>query len=902
MNINKLLLKIALILLIINQANAQTADIPLTAILEKKAKLSQDFPGEKVHIHFDKPYYGIGDTIWFKAYVTLEQHVPSPLSKILYVELINQKDSLVESLKLPVLNSVSSGSIDLNYLNYKEGNYHIRAYTKWMLNQSPNYFFKKNIYIGNAINKDLQTHISYKGSITDKAYKVNSRIQYKDERGLPLSNKKVTWEVIADYERVVKGKGTTDNNGFIDLDFSSPIKVALNRGSLITTIDDGNDRSLTQSFPLKTAILENDIQFFPEGGEMIDGIYSNIGFKAIRSDGLGVEVKGKVLDNQGNEIATISSQHLGMGVFAFTPEKSKKYIVKVSFADGSQKTVNLPEVKTEGMSLSVNQIEGNLQIKINANQEYLSKNLNQGFYIIAQNAGNVYYAAQSTLKGTVYNGEVALDKFPTGILQLTLLSSNGLPLNERLVFIKRKDDLNIQVKTDLPVYAGRQKVKMSINNTGGLELAEGNFSVAVVDDGKVPFNEDEEITINSNLLLTSDLEGFIEQPNYYFNKTDTKKLADLDILMLTQGYRRFLFKDIIADKMPPLRFFPEQGIDISGTIRKSNGMPLDKGRLLLQIPDKYFSTTSTTNEEGKFLFSNMIFKDSSDVVINARNNINSKDLRITIDGDAYPSIYANINAPKEILNLDSALSKYLQNNKLEHRNSFMLREVVVKAGAIKKISHTDHSALTGLNMMADRVTSGEQLQGCGQFVNCLSGSGLTFIDNMLFLTRTYNQGIKIPIEIYVNNMPVDVSYLASINSKDVESIEVFNNDGLTGINKRTNTNGVLVINMKEVKKVPLNKDQLKDLFPPTNVLTYKPKGYAAERQFYLPKYSGPRTTIQPQDLRSTIYWNPIVITDKTGKATFEFFNGDEKGTYRVIVEGIDNNGNIGRSVSKYQVK
>ncbi|WP_026903400.1 hypothetical protein [Pedobacter glucosidilyticus] len=880
---------------------AQTT-IPLKDILEKTAKYYQTYPSEKVHLHFDKPYYAVGDTIWFKAYVALEQHIPSPLSKILHVELINAKDSLVESLKLPVKNSVTQGSIVLNYLAYKQGNYRIRAYTKWMLNQNQAYLFTKNIVIGDAINKNLNTNITYKGTVTDKAIKVNSRIQFKDDRGMPIINKKVSWEVMADFERVAKGRETTDDKGFVNIEINTSPKVGINRGELFTTVEISSNTSYKASFPLKTALLEHDIQFFPEGGDLIDGIPTQVAFKAIKSDGLGINSKGVIMDESGKEIAQFTSQHLGMGAFSFVPELNKKYQAKVTFADGNQKTIPLPEVKAEGMRIALKTIDENLVLKIYANQKYVDKNLNKAFYIVAKSAGVIYYAAQSDLKSTVFTGQIPKNKFPTGILQVTLFSSIGEPLSERLIFLKRNDDLKINLSTDLQAYNSRQKVKVNITNSGGTELAEGSFSVAVIDETKVPADEDTETTIYSNLLLTSNLEGYIEKPNYYFNKMDDQKLAHLDLLMLTQGYRRFSYKDIIADKAPNLTFLPEQGIDITGTIRKSNGMPLDKGRLLLQIPEKYYSTTTTTDAEGKFKFSNMVFKDSAEVIVNARNNLNSKDLRIHVDGEAFPAIYANVNAADDILNIDSTLNTYLRNSKMINNNSLMLREVVIKSTATTKKSHLDFPALSGLNMMADRTTTGDQLIGCGLLVNCLSASGLTFVDNNLFITRTYNQGIRIPVEIYVNDMPVDIAYLNSLDAKGIESVQVFNNDGLSGINRRSNTSGVLVIIMKEIKKVPATKAQIQELFAPTNVITIKPKGYAVERQFYQPKYTGPRTSLQAQDIRSTIYWNPYINTDKEGKASFEFFNSDDKGPRKIVVEGMDKNGNFGRSIYRYQVK
>lgn len=883
-------------------AKSQTQNIPLSALAEKKAKLAADFPYEKVHIQFDKPYYAVGDTIWFKSYLTSTLNTPSTISKILYVELINDRDSLVTSLKLAVESSVATGSFVLPYPNFKEGNYHVRAFTKWMLNKDVDYFYTKNIYVGNALSKDLITHINFNGTANDKGQNVKTRIVYKDENGKPLANKKVSWEVNADFERIGKGKETTDANGVINIEFSSSNKVALNSGVLSTSVDMGDKKILNKNFSLKTSITENDIQFFPEGGLVLAGVNTKFGFKAINSNGLGVFAKGVVTDKSGKEVAKFSAEHLGMGSFNFTPSLGETYTAKVTFADQSQKSIVLPLAKTDGLALKTYTKTDSLYIEISTTAAYLEKNKNQAFYIVAQNGGSLFYAAQSLLRLANYTIVIPVDKLPNGLLQVSLLNTNYIPFSERLTFIERGDLMKILVKPELPSYKSREKIKINIETVGGLNLTSGNYSVSVINAAKVPFDQNKETTIYSNLLLTSDLTGFIEQPNYYFNSNNKNRLADLDNLLLTQGYRTFSYQDIAADKKPKISILPEQGIDIAGTIRKSNGMPLEGGRLLFQIPDKHYSTTVTTDKEGRFKFPNLIFKDSSEVVINARNNVNSKDLRIMVDGESYPAIYKNPNSPADILNLDSFLNTYLQNSKIEHRSAFMLQEVVVKSDAPKKPSHADYSALAGLNMMADRQLQGEQLAGCNILTNCLSGAGLTFIDQQLYLTRTYNQGNKTPIEIYANGMPVDVNYLFSIDPKGIESIEVFNNDGLSGINQRTNTMGVVVINMKEIKKVKMSKDQLKELFPPLNVLTFKPKGYDFERRFYVPKYSGPRTSLQSQDYRTTIYWNPIVLTDKNGKGSFEFYNSDDKGPYEVIIEGVDNNGNIGRTIYQYQSK
>jgi hypothetical protein len=875
---------------------------PLAEMAQKNAKLAFDIPSEKVYLHFDKPYYAVGDTIWFKAYVTLDNQTPSALSKILYVELINQKDSLVESLKLPVTNSVATGNFLLAYPDFKEGNYHIRAFTKWMLNGNEAYFFKKNIVVGNALNKYLKTNVNYKGTVTDKGQKVNSKISFKDETGKPYANKKVSWEAYADYERVDKGKATTDTQGNINIDFSASNKIALNSGYLQIELEPGDGRVLKDKLSLKTAILENDLQFFPEGGELIDGLNTVVAFKAIRSDGLGANFKARISDEAGETVVNILPIHLGMGSFNFIPKAEKKYFVNAIFENGEQKTFTLPLVKASGITVNTVQKLDSLFLTIKANDAYITLNKNKIIYVVAQNNQSIYYAAQTLLRLKEYSISIPLDKLPTGILGVSLLNTDYEPLSERLTFIKRKDDLKITLNPDLASYTGRQKINFSIQ-TSGFNAAEGNYSVSVVNDSKVPVNEDDEITIYSSMLLSSNLQGFIEKPNYYFNNLTPKKNSDLDNLLLTQGYSKLNYKNVANDAPLKITMLPEQSIEIAGIIRKSSGLPLENGRILFQIPDRHFSTTGTTDKEGKFIFKNLIFRDSSDVIINARNNINSKDLKIILDGEAFPAFYKNINASTDVLNIDSTLDTYLKSSRIEHQSAFLLQEVVVTTTAAKKVKdHNDYSALSGLNSIADRVIAASQLGGCTILSNCLGGAGLTYIDNLLYLSRTYNQGLKVPVDIYVNGMQVDAPYLASLDAKGVESIEVFNTDGLSGINRRNNTSGVVVINMIETPKTKITKEQLKELFPPTNVITIQPKGYAVERRFYVPKFIGPRTSLQREDYRTTIHWEPLILTDKEGKSAFSYYNSDAKGPYRVTIEGVDANGNIGRTVYKYQLK
>jgi hypothetical protein len=444
---------------------------------------------------------------------------------------------------------------------------------------------------------------------------------------------------------------------------------------------------------------------------------------------------------------------------------------------------------------------------------------------------------------------------------------------------------------------------MTVSSKSNGLPAESNLSVAVVDETKVPFDENAETTILSSLLLSSDIKGYIEKPNYYFRDTTTARKADLDVLMLTQGFRKFSYDNVLTDKYTAVTVLAEQGIDISGTLRLNNGMAVNRGSISLQVPDKSFTTTTTTDADGRFRFSGLNFQDSSKVILSARNNANAKNMTISVDGMISPVVSRNGNAADIIANIDSVLAPYLQNSKRQYAR--ILDEVVVKATRIVKgPSHKDYPSLSGLSAMADHTIGGDKIKGCAMLLNCLQtmAMGLTYQDNNFYITRSYNAGDKTPAQIFLSGQPVDVGVLTSINPAEVESIEIFLRDELGLVNKMYQTNGVISINMRKIEKQKISMADLQSLIPKNNVLTFSPMGYSKARQFYSPKYETPQSKNIGIDLRTTIYWNPKVLTDKNGVAVLEYYNADAKGTYKAIVEGFDKDGNIGRFVYRYKIQ
>lgn len=906
MNYLKLSFALLILFLSVNlNASAQQDTAILGNILNKSKIIAEQYPAEKVYLHFDKPYYSVADTIFFKAYLTFEQNLPSQLSKVVYVDLMDSQDSLVQSLKLPVTNSVAYGSIPLDMVNFKQGNYYVKAYTVWMFNASPDYFFTKTIPIGEAIDKKLITHLSYDNIQNEKGQTIQAKIQFKNMDKIPYTNRNVSWSLSSNYEIVSKGKGITDKNGILNISIAAKKGEPITKANLNTELTAGTD-ILPASFILKPKSGSNDVQFFPEGGELIQGLPTQVAFKAIKANGLGIDLTGTVTDNDGNQISTFSSAHLGMGSFYLNAEGNKTYKANITFKDGTKKSFDLPKAAASGVTIQATPAStGMINFKIVANDPYFQQNQGKGLYIVAQNGGRVYYAAQSKLSSQMTMAKVSTDKFPSGIIQMTLFSSTGEPVSERLFFVLHKNAMDLNLKSDLPAYKPRQKVKLTLSAKDSTQRVAGNFSLSVTDLQKVPVDEQSEITIVSSLLLTSDLQGFVERPNYYFVKTDAKKLTELDMLMLTQGYRRFSYANILANKMPTVNFMPEQGITITGTLRDRTGMPVKKGAMRLTSPGRIFSAEAITTNMGLFSFPKLVFEDGAELVLSAKFYGAANNMMIMVDDAPSPVITGNPYIANETVNIDSTLSAYLDNSKKQYSNLRTLKEVKITSAPVKKPSHADHPALSGLGMMADHQINGDRFQDCNDMLMCLktSAMGLTFDENNFFITRDFMQGNKsTPVQIFINGNAVDAISVNSVNPRDVESVEIFLQDQLGTVFRTYNCKGVMVINTKKVEKSNMTLADLKKMMPQNNVIKFSPKGYTKVRDFYSPKYTTQTSTYTGNDLRTTIYWNPKIVTNVAGDTVLEFYNADGKGTYRAVIEGIDENGNVGRYVYRYTVK
>lgn len=875
------------------------ADDPFSDLIKRLQEYNKKYAQEKVHLHLDKPYYAIGDDIWFKAYlINTETNGPSDISKALYVELINEKNSIKSQLKLPVVGGVSWGDIKLPD-TLSEGNYRIRAYTQWMRNAGPDYFFDKTIKIGNSWANKVFAKTTYSYTKENNAEKVNAKIAFTDKNGKPYADSEVVYEVQMNAKNLAKGKAVTDAEGAINISFSNNQQGQPTIGNILATLTLPSKEKIVKNIPLTATSNSIDVQFFPEGGNLIESLPNRIAVKSVNAMGLGEDLSGVIVDNEGIEINRFETRYRGMGNFVVNPQPGKIYTAKVKFKDGSEKSFSLPKVQPSGYVLSVNNSNPEkIAVKILLSADLVGA---AELKLVAQSSGNVYFVTRTASQKQIITANIPKKELPSGIVQFTLFNGANNPVAERLAFVNNIDErINTTIENLKPAYAKRGKVDINVLAKFVNQPLRGSFSVAVTNTASVKPDPENETNILTSMLLTSELTGYVETPNYYFLNNDEKTAQDLDNLMLTQGWRRILWKSIINNTVPVNTFKPEKSLGISGVITSYGGKPLPNSKVsLFSSSGGFFAIDTLTDAQGRFNFDNLIFGDSTKFIVQGRTAKDKKHLDIKLDIVPGQVVTKNKNTGDIEVNVNEALQGYLKqsNNYFDEltKRGLLERTLVLKeVNIVEKRNLAQNSSNLNGAGRADYVVTAEMLQTCPTLSMCLQGRvpGLILQGGVPYLTRNMSSGQ--PMQIILDGMNVGSEFLDNIIPSDVESIEVLKSIGNTAIYGSQGSGGVLVITTKRGGGVSTSS------FAP-GIITYAPKGYHTIREFYSPKYEA-GVPDNRSDFRSTVYWNPQLITDTEGKGKFSFFNTDEAGTYRIVVEGIDAMGHLARAVYTYEVK
>ena len=855
------------VLLYFSSLSAQTMQDTIIA----NFSLMERIPKEKLYLHLDKPFYGAGEKIWFKGYlVNAITHQDNAQSNFIITELINRSDSIVERKKIR-RDSLGFHNAFTLPATLPAGDYYLRGYSNWMLNEDPDFFFSRNIKIGNSIDNTIVSSIEYQQE-DDTHY--TAKIKFTSNVQAVFENTTIKYLYLENGKIKNKGKKKTDENGWISIslpDLKSPV------ARRIEVEFDDPQYIYKRTFHLPVFTNDFDVKFFPEGGALINIPHQNVAFKAQGADGFSKEIEGFLFNSKGDTLTNFRSEHNGMGIFTMNPVNNETYYVTVRTNDSITKRFDLPAIEPKGISIAMSHYKQEIRYEI---QKTEATEWPQKLFLLAHTRGKLAILQPINPKRTF--GKMNDSLFTEGITHFMLIDEQGNALSERLIFVPDHKPNQWQITTDQPTYGKREKVSLQIaaKDSEGNPV-EGTFSVSITDRKSIQPDSLAD-NILSNLLLTSDLKGYVEDPAFYFLNQDARTLRSIDYLMMTHGWRRHKMENVL--RTPSLNFtnYIEKGQTISGRIMGFFGANVKKGPICVLAPKYNIIGTTETDEKGQFIL-NTSFRDSTTFLVQARTKKGFAGVDILMDPPQYP--VATHKAPY-FNGATTFMEDYLMNTRDQYymeggMRVYNLKELTVTAKRERPSSKSIYTG--GINTY---TVEEDRLQGYGQtaFDAASRLPSVTITNGSEIHIRNNSEPAIIVIDDIVYEDASDI--LKDIQVSDMSSISLLRGADAVILGPRA-SGGAVVITLKDPRNLPAR--------PAQGIITYTPLGYSESVEFYHPTYDTPeKKNAQRSDFRSTVYWNPELRLDAEGKATIEYYTPDSTAPEDIIIEGVDKNGKVCR--------
>ncbi|MDE3248271.1 MAG: hypothetical protein KGO82_06425 [Bacteroidota bacterium] len=652
--------------------------------------------------------------------------------------------------------------------------------------------------------------------------------------------------------------------------------------------------------PAKTAKLRVptavSISFLPESGDLVAGLNTNLAFKATDANGLPVSAKGYIKSNDGAKIGDFTTVHDGMGWFRIEPKAGASYAAVWKDPNGKEITTALPAVKTQGINVQVSDAEESKRFVLQRSDD-IPESMQSLRIIAYMNQQLVYYAKVNLASSTVTSGMIPTKQLPSGILTITVFDKNLKPLAERITFVNNHD-YEFDADAWLPVL---NKNKRGLNTLEVMmsDSIRANLSVSVTDaDLHVPTpNED---NIISRLLLTGDLRGKVANPYYYFFSTADSASMYLDLVMLTNGWRRYNWDSVFAGHVPKPKFAESNYLSIDGQLIGMQGRfsPDTKLNGILQTKDSARNFLSLpVNRKGEVKSDGYVFYDYARLYFqfNDKNLVFDKSL-LHVDNGLLKSpdnVSLSPEARKTGMELDTnVIAKNIRNNSEELKSAALrarkekeqvLQEVIVKGKTKTNEQKMDEKYASGMFSGGDSrnfdVVNDPFAAASQTVFQYLQGkvAGLQISTNGGTPSLSWRGGSPV---FYLDEMQSDVSMINSLNMNDVAYIKVFS-PGSTGVISSSGGGAIAIYTKKGGDRTTNDKSKGLDFV--------QIAGYTANKEFYSPNYATASISDVP-DMRTTLFWAPYIILDKSKKrAKIQFYNNDNTRRFRIVLEGVNAN-------------
>jgi hypothetical protein len=650
--------------------------------------------------------------------------------------------------------------------------------------------------------------------------------------------------------------------------------------------------------------VTTSLHFFPEGGELVNGVSSTVAFLANNQSGKPVAVRGAILNSRNELIDSFASSHDGMGSFAFEPSAKEIYTCNWIDEYGISHSNTLPAAKDNGVVLESQLMPDKVVFAVKRSSE-VADHFKLLRIVASMNQQMVFSATINLSNKKISAGEIPTGTLQTGILQVTIFDANWVPVAERVLFVKNQD------------YAFYPELKMATQRFGkrmrnDIEITvpdtlRSNFSISVTDAGLV---HDSSTNIFSQLLLQGDLKGYIPNAASYFVKDDDDTRRNLDLIMLTHGWRRYKWDDIVKGKLPVLPYpLDSDYVQIKGRMYTNGQGAIRAGQsiaLIMQGKDsskQYFMLP--VKQDGSFNQRGMIFFDTARLFYQLTGDKRLSEVATVRFQYGLPLVpYAQViklarfEEPDSLQLLNNQLFYAgIARNKKSLDSGFTLQEVTVQSKFKSPFDILDEKYTTGLfnsrnsysfDVANDERTRGQQnlfyylqnmIPGLSMSLPILGQNGANETNPNNVPGLNWRDGTP---EIFLNEIPSDAERTMGIPMSEIAYIKVFRPPFMSATG--SGASGAIAIYTKKPSDA---NNLIKGLN--SALIT----GYTAYKEFYSPDYTMPQSKLP--DTRATLYWNPYVMTDKKMRTVkLEFFNNDITKKFRIVLEGVNAMGKLAR--------
>lgn len=634
-----------------------------------------------------------------------------------------------------------------------------------------------------------------------------------------------------------------------------------------------------------------DIAFFPEGGNLVNGIKSKVGFRTINQLGKGVYCEGVLLNEKGDTITSFHPLQFGIGSFTFTPLAGSRYRALVKLPGGEQQVKELPVAYNTGYVMHLeNTRKGQIKITVQTPDKNNSSPASIFLFVHTRNV------VKAVMSNTIQNGqaEFLLDdtKPGDGISHFTIFNENRQPVCERLFFKKPVQTLQITASTDQPLYELRKKINIDIASaTEDGKYIPANMSMAVYRlDSLTTIDEQD---INNYLLLSADLSGTVESPDYYFTQNNNTVAEALDNLMLTQGWRRFKWEDILLNKKSTFQFLPEiNGHIINGKITALQpGLPVQDIKAYLSVPGTRTQfQTSEADAGGKVKFEMKNFYSDGGEIIVQTDNEKDSGYRLDIEQPFFTNYSQKILPPFDFIGQNAALLKmYIA---AQVQNTFLYNRLNQSSLPLLDTTafYCKPDAVYLLDNYVRFTTLEEVLREYVLQVNVRKRNGK-------FHLPVYDEVGKSVFDtaplVLLDGLPIfDFNKLMNYDPLKIRKLEVVSRKYYLGGNS---FDGIVNFSTYKGDMAGFEIDSR------ATIMDYE--GLQLQRDFYAPAYEteGQLLSRMP-DFRNLLYWSPKVITNGNGKEQTGFYSSDVPGRYAIVIQGMSEDGRAGSKVVFFEVK